>query len=547
MQASGFGDLYVGNTDANRIVLYGAQGIDATGNNWTFRWVLKGSNSFITPATTWWFGPLSSLTTNIWTQTAATSWTTDSNSGMAISWQRKSIDVGETIYLQSLWGVGQQPASIPASMTRGSWTASLPERTPAPLSTGIEVNSVTGGPISSANFDIWAMAGDTKIWTSFGGNGWRTILNISGTTSEFYGMADATISGVRMSTRINQVSPFYVQLEFELMNTATSARMASVGIFCDLYVGNTDSDEITLYGTEGIDITGNGFAFRWVLKGSNPLVTPATTWWFGEHGDENDNLWTQAAATSMSLNMDSGMAMSWQQWSIGAGERIYLRSLWGVGVPPISSSLPSMTQSATAPERTPGIAPSPLEISFVTGGPVNWNNFDIWALAGEKRILISGVGWQTFLNVSGTTSDIYGMTDTIVSDVRISTRINQISPLYVQLEFELTNTGITTRNASVGILCDLYVGNTDRNDITLYGTEGIDATGDGWTFRWVLKGSNPFITSATNWWFGYFGDRGTNVWTQTIATSVSSNIDSGMAISWQQKSITPGRTIFLRS
>jgi hypothetical protein len=55
------------------------------------------------------------------------------------------------------------------------------------------------------------------------------------------------------------------------------------------------------------------------------------------------------------------------------------------------------------------------------------------------------------VNVSGITSYVTEMADTTVSDILVSTRINQVSPLYVQLEFALSNTGTTTQNASLGV------------------------------------------------------------------------------------------------
>lgn len=87
----------------------------------------------------------------------------------------------------------------------------------------------------------------------------------------------------------------------------------------------------------------NGLYFFTFVGKNSPGVTNVDTYWFGYYGDRQDYRWTQIYGDSL-LDIDSGIAFSWQNRPVPAHGIITLSALIGVGEPTVPPDM-NMTNS----------------------------------------------------------------------------------------------------------------------------------------------------------------------------------------------------------
>jgi hypothetical protein len=93
----------------------------------------------------------------------------------------------------------------------------------------------------------------------------------------------------------------------------------SIGLAGDLAVGGSDSPSCYDLGNHnGFYVSGYS-ATAYFICGNHPLVTPASTYWYGHYSSASSNVWNQGSTSS--YYDDSGLAVSWQGKTLPAGGR----------------------------------------------------------------------------------------------------------------------------------------------------------------------------------------------------------------------------------
>lgn len=113
---------------------------------------------------------------------------------------------------------------------------------------------------------------------------------------------------------------------------------------------------------------------------------------------------------------------------------------------------------------------------------------------------------------------------------------------FIRIVYTLHNSGSETQTVSFGSHADTQIGNNDSAPITRFadgrGFKMVN-TDDGAQFNFFGK-ETIGVTDVDTYWFGYWNDRHTNVFNQVAVDTFSG--DSGMAYSWQNKTLAPGQT-----
>jgi hypothetical protein len=93
----------------------------------------------------------------------------------------------------------------------------------------------------------------------------------------------------------------------------------SVGFAGDVAVGGTDSPTCNDLGNhDGFYVTGSS-VLTFFTCGNHPLVSAASTYWFGDSSNADNNVWNQAPKSNYSGR--NGMAVSWQGKTLPVGGR----------------------------------------------------------------------------------------------------------------------------------------------------------------------------------------------------------------------------------
>jgi hypothetical protein len=106
----------------------------------------------------------------------------------------------------------------------------------------------------------------------------------------------------------------------------------------------------------------------------------------------------------------------------------------------------------------------------------------------------------------------------------------------------------TSISYSVGFAGDLWVGGTDSPSCyDLGGHNGFYAGGLTAT-AYFICGNHPLVTPVSTYWYGHYSQASYNIWNQGSSDAYYS--DSGMAVSWQGKTLPAGgraaHTMFIR-
>lgn len=124
----------------------------------------------------------------------------------------------------------------------------------------------------------------------------------------------------------------FINVAYTLKNTGSADATVSVGSHADIQIGDDDSAPITKFddgrGFRMVNQNDRNLQFNFFGKGTLG-VTDVDTFWFGNYSDRQGNVFTQVEADSYSG--DSGMAYSWVDRVIPAGETRVFRTTMGTG------------------------------------------------------------------------------------------------------------------------------------------------------------------------------------------------------------------------
>ncbi|WP_242941677.1 InlB B-repeat-containing protein [Parasporobacterium paucivorans] len=161
----------------------------------------------------------------------------------------------------------------------------------------------------------------------------------------------------------------------------------------------------------------------------------------------------------------------------------------------------------------------------------------------DTRLVVGGTG-----GIGGTNYDLYEMENGIEkslpeSSIGITQNLSLVNGgRYVKLQYVVRNTSELPQIISLGSYADVMIGDDDYASITAFGDgSGFYMTGDSPVdAQFNFIGKNAYgVTDVDTFWFGYYGDRLTNLFNQTSATSLT-DTDSGFAFSWKDRTIPAG-------
>ncbi len=113
---------------------------------------------------------------------------------------------------------------------------------------------------------------------------------------------------------------------------------------------------------------------------------------------------------------------------------------------------------------------------------------------------------------------------------------------FLRIVYTLHNSGSETQTVSFGSHADTQIGNDDGATITKFDdARGFKMVNSYYPVQFNFFGKGTIgVTDVDTYWFGYYYDRYNNVFNQISDPSFSG--DSGMAYSWQDKTLAPGQT-----
>jgi hypothetical protein len=112
----------------------------------------------------------------------------------------------------------------------------------------------------------------------------------------------------------------------------------------------------------------------------------------------------------------------------------------------------------------------------------------------------------------------------------------------LRLWLSVTNPGTISRNISLAVTQDAYSSYDDYPLFTgLSSWSGfVVERNNGPPLTFVLRHSR-YVTDVDSYWFGLYFDRWYHEWTQ-VTDQILPRLDSGLAFSWQNRTIGPGET-----
>lgn len=182
-----------------------------------------------------------------------------------------------------------------------------------------------------------------------------------------------------------------------------------------------------------------------------------------------------------------------------------------------------------------------LEINNNSRGNFNVRGYDV-----SKNLIqttFGNSGYLTFLKVDNEETDIsfFNSASVQYEDIVIEFAPEFIGENYFKIQYNLTNVSNKNKKISLGFHADIQIANDDKAPVTnIPGNKGfIMYSGEN---RFTLMCKNvPSLESVDTYWFGHYGQRVTNKYNQIEASSLT-GVDSGMALSWQNRTLRPGET-----
>jgi uncharacterized repeat protein (TIGR02543 family) len=113
---------------------------------------------------------------------------------------------------------------------------------------------------------------------------------------------------------------------------------------------------------------------------------------------------------------------------------------------------------------------------------------------------------------------------------------------FLRIVYTLPNSGSETQTVSFGSHADTQIGNDDGATITKFDdARGFKMVNSYYPAQFNFYGKGTIgVTDVDTYWFGQWNSRQSNVFNQVGIDTYSG--DSGMAYSWQDKTVAPGQT-----
>lgn len=184
--------------------------------------------------------------------------------------------------------------------------------------------------MSDSNFNIWGEG----VQTTYGDNGYDTVLDVNGSQTNIYN-GSGSLGGVNLKTNLSNISEGnYAKVEYEIKNNNSYSVTIGIATHADIQIGSDDYAPIqNLSGNRGFTMSDGTHIFRFIGRDSYG-VTNVDTYWFGTYNHRTENMWNASYTYdgySGGREMDSGMAYSWKNRSIGPGETQKYSIIIGVG------------------------------------------------------------------------------------------------------------------------------------------------------------------------------------------------------------------------
>lgn len=207
--------------------------------------------------------------------------------------------------------------------------------------------------MSGANFNIWGEG----VQTTFGDHGYDTVLNVNGSETNILN-GTGSLGGVTLKTNLSNISDGnYAKVEYEVKNTNSYSVTIGIATHADIQIANDDFAPIeNLSGNRGFTMSDGNHIFRFIGRDSYG-VTNVDTYWFGTYNYRTQNMWNTSYTYdgySGGRELDSGMAYSWKNRTIGPGETQKYSVIIGVGelnTPP-TINVTSSFETAYYPTQT---------------------------------------------------------------------------------------------------------------------------------------------------------------------------------------------------
>ena len=184
--------------------------------------------------------------------------------------------------------------------------------------------------MSESNFNIWGEG----VQTTYGDHGYDTVLSVDGSETNIKN-GTGSLDGVTIKTNLNNISEGnYAKVEYEIRNTNNYAVTIGIATYADIQIDDNDYAPIeNLSGNRGFTMSDGNHIFRFIGRDSYG-VTNVDTYWFGTFSDREENKWNASYTYDGSggnRDLDSGMAYSWKNRSMGPGETQKYSVIIGVG------------------------------------------------------------------------------------------------------------------------------------------------------------------------------------------------------------------------
>lgn len=166
-------------------------------------------------------------------------------------------------------------------------------------------------------------------------------------------------------------------------------------------------------------------------------------------------------------------------------------------------------------------------------------NFDVRASNGTIRTTFNNNGYASVVKV-GDTENTMTSKETNLKNIHFVRNSEYDENMNcVKTTYTVTNNGTTQETIGIAVHADIQIGSNDGAPI--YSTKtGFRMTDGTYSFYVYLK-NLPIINTVDTIWYGQYSQRTSNLWNSTSADSIT-GIDSGMAFSWKDRSISPGET-----
>ena len=184
--------------------------------------------------------------------------------------------------------------------------------------------------MSESNFNVWGEG----VQTTYADHGYDTVLNVNGSETNIYN-GTGSLGGVTIKTNLSNISDGnYAKVEYEVKNTNSYSVTIGIATHADIQIGDDDFAPIeNLSGNRGFTMSDGNHIFRFIGRDSYG-VTNVDTYWFGTYNDREENKWNTSYTydgNGGSRDLDSGMAYSWKNRTIGPGETQKYSVIIGVG------------------------------------------------------------------------------------------------------------------------------------------------------------------------------------------------------------------------